>query len=118
MRTHGVVDLFPVSQFAIEFSHLPGARWRARTTTQAAQIYRPVTSGPTKHQIRPRMLPWLSPRANHSHKFFPLDSCSNFVHAGFTSHPAPQPVSAKLMYACPLCSGTADFLTSLFSTET
>ena len=32
---------------------------------------------------------------NHSHRFFPLDSGSNFVHAELTSHPAPQPVSAK-----------------------
>ena len=39
----------------------------------------------------------------------------DFVHTGFTSHPASQPASVKLMFACQLCSGTADFLTSLFS---
>jgi hypothetical protein len=43
----------------------------------------------------PGMLPWSCPRVNHSHKFFPLDSGSNFVHAELTSHPAAPPVSAK-----------------------
>lgn len=35
----------------------------------------------------------------------------DFVHTRFTSHPA----SVKLMFACQLCGGTADFPTSLFS---
>jgi hypothetical protein len=62
------------------------------------------------------MLPWLSPLANHSHKFFLLDLFSNIIHAELTSHPAPQPDPASLMFACQPCSGTADFPTSLLST--
>ena len=68
---------------------------------------RPTRSGPG--------LPWLCPRANHWHRFFQLDHAPDFVHTRFTSHPASQPASVKLMFACQLCSGTADFPTSLFS---
>jgi hypothetical protein len=48
-------------------------------------------------------------RMNRSHRFFELDSPSTFVHAGRTSQPASQPAFAKLMFACRLRSGFADF---------